>query len=140
MEFGIKLLLVLLVGLCATVSGEGASKTVVQIEIGEHCDLASAPTEEDGSSWHVVEHGVEKVCSPGSSCRGGACNCDDLADGTMTGLSQDNEGTRVCRNLAGQKCSSDDECFKDVKCIKEVCTCPEDVHCQSTKNDVYILD
>ncbi|ODM90972.1 hypothetical protein Ocin01_15712 [Orchesella cincta] len=110
------------------------------VEVGEFCDLESGPTGPNGSSWGVIEGAQEKQCPPGTTCRTGACNCDDLSDGSVTGISQDSNGNRVCRKVAGQKCSSDGECFQDVKCISNICTCPKDVHCQSKKNDVYILD
>lgn len=115
-------------------------KRIEHVEVGDHCDLASAPDSHHGGSWHVVEEDVEKVCAPGSSCRNGACNCDDLADGTLMGISQDQNGFRVCRRVAGQKCSADAECFQRVQCLEGICTCPQDAHCQTSKNEVYILD
>ncbi|CAL8085508.1 unnamed protein product [Orchesella dallaii] len=116
------------------------ARSDVAVEVGEYCDLDSAPSGHKGSSWSVVEGAVEKQCPSGTTCRNGACNCDDLQDGTIMGISQDSNGGRVCRRVAGQKCSSDGECFQNVKCISNVCTCPQDVHCQASKNDVYILD
>ncbi|CAL8085720.1 unnamed protein product [Orchesella dallaii] len=134
----IVLLIVLLITL---VSSEPTKKKVVNVEIGGHCDLGAAPVG-PGGSWQVVEKDVEKVCAKGSSCRTGACNCDDLRDGTVTGQSVNAQGNRVCKRVAGQKCSSDSQCFQDVKCLSGVCTCDKskkDFDCVAAKNDITIL-
>lgn len=69
MIFDNQVIAVLLLGLCLSISAhhghqhhddEETTKKVVQIEVGEHCDLGAAP-DSDGKSWHVVEHNVEKV-------------------------------------------------------------------------------
>lgn len=121
----------------------GPAITVKNVDIGEHCALGAAPVGPNGS-WQIVEKNVQKICAPGSSCRKGACNCDNLGDGTVMGMSMsmDND-KRVCRRIAGQKCSRSADCFQGVDCVKGVCTCDKtkknDFNCVDYKNDVTIL-
>ncbi|ODM99045.1 hypothetical protein Ocin01_07644 [Orchesella cincta] len=133
--------IIVVISLIALVNADTIKKRIVNVDIGGHCSLGAAPVG-PGGSWQVVEKDVEKVCAKGTSCRKGACNCDDLPDGTVTGLSSDAQGNRVCRNVAGQKCSSNNDCFEDVQCLQGVCTCDKtkkDFYCVDAKNDVYIL-
>ncbi|CAL8085713.1 unnamed protein product [Orchesella dallaii] len=133
--------IILLVSFIALVSTDTIKKRIVNVDIGGHCALGAAPVG-PGGSWQVVEKDVEKVCAQGTTCRKGACNCDDLPDGTVTGLSSDAEGNRACRHVAGQKCAADGDCFQDVQCLEGVCTCDKskkDFYCVDAKNDVYIL-
>lgn len=118
-----------------------ASVKVVNVGIGDHCALGAAPVG-PGGSWQIVEKDVKKVCADGTSCRNGACNCDDLPDGTVMGMSVDDQGNRACKRVAEQKCNKDGDCFQDVQCLKGVCTCDmtkKDFYCVDTKNDVTIL-
>lgn len=113
----------------------------LQVGVGDHCLPGAAPVG-PGGSFQVVERGVKKVCAPGTSCRNGACNCDNLRDGTITGQSVDTNGNRSCKRVAGQRCSNNGDCFQDVQCIRGVCTCPTnkpDFYCVDQKNDIYIL-
>jgi len=122
-------------------SSPAPPKRIVNVDIGDHCALGAAPVG-PGGSWQIVEKDVEKVCAEGTSCRSGACNCDDLKDGTVMGMSADNEGKRNCRRIAGEKCTTDGDCFKDVQCKEGVCTCDKtkkDFHCVDKKTDVIIL-
>jgi len=40
------------------------------------------------------------ICPPRTCCRHGACNCDDLPDGSMIGSVLDAQGIRTCQKVA----------------------------------------
>lgn len=116
-------------------------KTPIYVRVGGHCLPGAAPVGPNGS-WQIVESNVTKICVAGTTCRFGACNCDNLTDGTVTGISRDYKDDWTCRRVAGQRCAKSEECFRDVSCVNGVCTCDEskpDFYCVDSKNDVFIL-
>jgi len=116
-------------------------KRTENVEPGECC-LPYGNPYGPGGAFLKVKNAVKKICAEGTSCRKGACNCDDLEDGTVMGLSYDpTEETRTCRRVAGQKCSKDDQCFQGVKCDKGVCTWDQDtetINRVDTKKDMTL--
>jgi len=140
-----KTLFVSLVGFFAVTlarSPPTSEKKVEILEVGGYCAPAAAPVGPNGA-WMVIESDVKKICPEGTECRKGACNCNDEPNGTITGISSDANGNRVCRRVANQVCSSDDHCFNGVKCVGGKCTCDEndkDTYCVDQKNDVYIMN
>lgn len=118
----------------------GGGGRVEIVGVGDYC-APSAAAIGPGGSFQVIPSNVRKVCVPGTSCRNGACNCDNFRDGTVTGFSVDFRGNRSCRRVAGQRCRVDGQCFNGVRCIRGVCTCDrrQRDECVTRKNDVFIL-
>lgn len=126
---------------CTLATVLGQRYRTLKVGVGGHCALGAAPVG-PGGSFQVVERGVRKVCTRGTSCRSGACNCDNLSDGTVMGISVDSNGSRTCKRVAGQKCYHDSDCFQGVKCLGGTCTCDSsrrDTVCIDEKQDVVIL-
>jgi len=71
----------------------------------------------------------------------GACNCDDLEDGTILNAALIVEmGQYECKRIEGQKCTKDSHCYPEVTCWKGICTCSGEVACFDKKLDIKVYD